>query len=131
MEKRPMRKIILCMAAVIVAIAALPLVTVQAQSKEETPASKPDATKPEQFKPEQQASKGSVTVGGTVINYDAFAGTLVVHPKGWHDVPQNADKDDKNQPAEASMFYVAYFKTDAPNTQRPVTFLYNGGPGSS
>ena len=69
--------------------------------------------------------------GGTVINYDAFAGTLVVHPKGWDDVPQNADKDDKSQPAEASMFYVAYFKTDAPNTQRPVTFLYNGGPGSS
>ena len=29
------------------------------------------------------------------------------------------------------MFYVAYFKTGDKNTQRPVTFLYNGGPGSS
>jgi len=113
-----MRNIILWMATLLLAATALPLTHVHAQAKAETATSKTDATKPEQFKPEQQASKGSVTVGGTVINYDAFAGTLVVHPKGWDDVPQNADKDDKSQPAEASMFYVAYFKTDAPNTQR-------------
>ena len=71
-------------------------------------------------------------MGGNPINYDAYAGTLVVHPKGWDDVPQNnPDKDPKNQPAEASMFYVAYFKSGAKDTQRPVTFLFNGGPGSS
>ena len=29
------------------------------------------------------------------------------------------------------MFYVAYFKKDATAEQRPVTFLYNGGPGSA
>ncbi len=28
-------------------------------------------------------------------------------------------------------FYVAYFKQDANESQRPITFLYNGGPGSS
>ena len=97
------------------------------------PRAKPEtAQTPEQFKPEEQASKGSVTVGGNSINYDAYAGTIIVHPKGWDDVPQNnPDKDPKNQPAEASMFYVAYFKSDAKDTQRPVTFLYNGGPGSS
>src|SRR5271154_4658257 len=126
MEKRSMRKIILWMAALTIAAPSLPLAVVHAQAKEDASATKADAAKAE-----QQASKGSVTVGGTVINYDAYAGTLVVHPKGWDDVPQNADKDEKNQPAEASMFYVAYFKSDAPNTQRPVTFLYNGGPGSS
>ena len=126
-----MRKIILWMAALTIAAPSLPLAVVHAQAKEDASATKADAAKAEQFKPEQQASKGSVTVGGTVINYDAYAGTLVVHPKGWDDVPQNADKDDKSQPAEASMFYVAYFKSDGANTQRPVTFLYNGGPGSS
>src|SRR5271156_5916360 len=131
MEKHAMRRVILWMAALIIAVPAVPLVTVNAQTKEDTAAAKTDATKTEQFKPEQQASKGSVTVGGTVINYDAFAGTLVVHPKDWDDVPQNAAKDDKSQPAEASMFYVAYFKTDSQATQRPITFLYNGGPGSS
>ena len=130
-EKQVMRRLVLWIGALTIAAPALPLVVVHAQVKEEASATKTDTTKPEQFKPEQQPSKGSVTVSGTVINYDAFAGTLVVHPKGWDDVPQNADKDDKSQPAEASMFYVAYFKSDGANTQRPVTFLYNGGPGSS
>jgi carboxypeptidase C (cathepsin A) len=130
-EKQVTRRLVLWIGALTIAAPALPLVVVHAQVKEEASATKTDATKPEQFKPEQQPSKGSVTVSGTVINYDAFAGTLVVHPKGWDDVPQNADKDDKSQPAEASMFYVAYFKSDGANTQRPVTFLYNGGPGSS
>jgi carboxypeptidase C (cathepsin A) len=130
-----MRALILWMVALI-SVPALGFMVAQAQTKAETPASKPEAAKPEaakpeQFKPEQQASKGSVTVGGSLINYDAYAGTLVVHPKDWDDVPQNANPDDKTQPAEASMFYVAYFKSDNKGTERPVTFLFNGGPGSS
>ena len=88
-----MRKLILWMVALTVAVAALP-VMVGAQAKDETSTIKVEATKsepskPEHFKPEQQASKGSVTVGGSVVNYDAFAGTIVVHPKDWDDVPQN------------------------------------------
>src|ERR1700693_2492162 len=122
--------------AVTAALAALPVVVVCAQTKEETQtikveSARSEAAKIEQFKPEQQASKGSVTIGGDVINYDAYAGTLVVHTKDWDDVPQNRDKDDKNQPPKASMFYVAYFKSDSKGTQRPLTFLYNGGPGSA
>jgi carboxypeptidase C (cathepsin A) len=118
------------------ALLAFPFTKALAQVKQETPIAKPEPARiepqnPEQFKPEQQASKGSVTVEGNVINYDAIAGTLVVHPKGWDDVPQNAEKDDKNKPAEASMFYVAYFKSDNKGAPRPITFLYNGGPGSS
>lgn len=118
----------------------IPVAVAFSQSKEEKPANKPEITKPEpapsgsasgaEFKAEQQQTKGSVTIAGNVINYDAYAGTLVVHPKGWDDVAQNADKDEKNKPAEASMFYVAYFKSDAKGP-RPLTFLYNGGPGSS
>src|SRR5450432_94800 len=85
----------------------------------------------ETFKPEEKQSEGSVTIGGQKIDYQAMAGTLVVHAKGWDDVPQNADKDAKEGPAEASMFYVAYFKKGAKATERPLTFVYNGGPGSS
>jgi carboxypeptidase C (cathepsin A) len=119
-----------------VAIFVLPAVVVRAQTKAESSTIKVESTKtetekPEHFKPEEKASKGSVTVGGNVINYDAFAGTLVAHVKDWDDVPQNRDKDDKSPPPEASMFYVAYFKSDSKTAQRPVTFLYNGGPGSS
>ena len=85
----------------------------------------------ETFKPEQQPSKGTVTFSGKRMDYDAYAGTLVVHLKDWDDVAQNANKDDKVGPAEASMFYVAYFKSGVPSAKRPVTFLFNGGPGSS
>src|SRR6202171_3105480 len=122
--------------ALALALATLPLAFVEAQTKEETQTIKLESTKSEPgkieaFKAEQQASKGSVTVGGKLISYDAYAGTLVVHPKDWDDVPQNRDKDDKNQPPEASMFYVAYFKSDNKAAPRPLTFLFNGGPGSS
>ena len=102
-----------------------------AQTKAEAAEDKHESGKPEGLKAEQEASKGSVTVGGKALAYDAFAGTIVVHPKGWDDVPQNEDKDDKNLPAQASMFYVAYFKSGEPSGKRPVTFFYNGGPGSS
>ena len=121
-------------ATVVTAVLALTLL--HAQSKEETSSlkvetAKTEMPKPEQFKPEQQQTKGSVTIGGKAIEYDAYAGTLVVHPKGWDDVPQNADPDPKNKSPEASMFYVAYFKSDNKGAARPVTFFYNGGPGSS
>jgi len=96
---------------------------------------------PKHFKAGQQASKGSVTVGGQHIDYDAIAGTLVVHPKGWDDVPQNSPPDeDKNPRPEASMFYVAYFKSPSDKqsaanggaaVERPITFIFNGGPGSA
>src|ERR1700733_13883056 len=133
-ENRRMRHLRLMSTTITTAIFALTLL--HAQSKEETSSvkvetAKMETPKSEQFKPEQQQTKGSVTVGGTRIEYDAYAGTLIVHPKDWDDVPQNADPDPKNRAPEASMFYVAYFKSDTKGTARPVTFLYNGGPGSS
>jgi len=102
---------------------------------------KPDGGKFEPFKPESTVSTGTVTIGGQAITYQAIAGTFVVHPKDWDDVPRDPKTDKgspmaaeegaeaKNPTAEASMFYVAYFKGGG--GPRPVTFLYNGGPGSS
>ena len=40
-------------------------------------------------------------------------------------------KETAEAPPTARMFYVAYFKKDAPPESRPITFVYNGGPGSS
>jgi len=57
----------------------------------------------------------SIHVDGTTIAYTATAGTLVLN-------------DTKGNP-EASVFYVAYTKDGADRSHRPVTFLYNGGPG--
>jgi carboxypeptidase C (cathepsin A) len=131
-----MPRLILRIIPLTVATIALSLPVVHAQGKDEkstvkVETAKTETPKPEEFKAEQQESKGSVTIGGNVINYDAYAGTVIVHPKDWDDVPQNADPDPKNKAAEASMFYVAYFKSDTKGTPRPVTFLFNGGPGSS
>ena len=88
------------------------------------------------FQPESATSSGSVTVEGKPIAYEAVAGTLVVHPKGWDDAAWHAEsskdlQEKKDVKAEASMFYVAYFKKGAAARNRPVTFLFNGGPGSS
>ena len=66
------------------------------------------------FVSQQHETHGAVNIGGRHFDYNAYAGTLVVHPKGWDDVPQNAAKDeDKNPPPEASMFYVAYMRGPA------------------
>jgi carboxypeptidase C (cathepsin A) len=111
------------------------------EKRQESDSEKQDGGKFEPFKPEATISSGTVTVGGQAIAYQAIAGTLIVHPKDWDDVPRDpkADKggstpaedgaDAKNPTAEASMFYVAYFKSGG--GPRPVTFFYNGGPGSA
>ena len=59
-------------------------------------------------------SRHQATIGGKPIAYTATAGTLTL-------------RDDEGKPT-GSMFYVAY-TTGEPH--RPVTFFYNGGPGSS
>lgn len=120
------------------ALAAEPTTPPAAASK------KPDAATAEPnagvlFTPEAVGSDGSVTVGGQNIDYHAVAGTIVVHPRGWDDAAakDKAGLETKdaggpgNPQAEASMFYVAYFKKGAPAADRPITFIYNGGPGSS
>ncbi len=71
----------------------------------------------------------SVDIAGQTVHYQATAGTLVL-PKG---------KD--NKPG-ARVFYIAYRKTNGPIAEgaspsfpdpatRPLTFSFNGGPGSS
>ena len=86
----------------------------------------------EPFRAESQLSSASVTVAGKALPYQAIAGTLVVHAKDWEDVPQDPGEKDAhpNSTAQTSMFYVAYFKKDG-GAARPITFLYNGGPGSA
>ena len=63
-----------------------------------------------------RATHHTVSVDGRTLPYTATAGTLTL-------------RDDEGK-AIASMFYVAY-TADGGGRTRPVTFLYNGGPGSS
>jgi len=69
--------------------------------------------------PAEKTSKTShsIQINGKTLAYTATAGTLVLK------------KDDKPW---ASMFYVAYTRDDAQEgAKRPITFAFNGGPGSS
>src|SRR5262249_21678882 len=129
--------------------AALAVQVKAASDKSSEPESKdkPTPTATPNFKPESITSTGTVTVGGSPIEYQAVAGTLVVHPKGWDDAAPKGDRqskeneeseesgqepnEHKNPTAEASMFYVAYNKKNVEPNKRPVTFLFNGGPGSA
>ncbi|HTQ78931.1 MAG TPA: peptidase S10, partial [Thermoanaerobaculia bacterium] len=70
--------------------------------------------------PEEKASQTHhvLTLGGQKIPYTATAGTLLL-------------KNDEGAPV-ASFFYVAYVKDGLGNPgDRPVTFSFNGGPGSA
>ena len=71
-------------------------------------------------KPMSSVTHGSVTVEGKPISYQAEAGTLVLDGTG----------ADEGKP-QVAMSYVAYFKQGADASKRPITFIYNGGPGSS
>jgi carboxypeptidase C (cathepsin A) len=96
----------------------------------------PDPESPRYLKDEKQASSGSITIGGRAMAYQAEAGLLVVHTKDPLDDDPPPPKEERMgmpppQPPEASMSYVAYFRGDKEDVHRPITFLYNGGPGSS
>jgi carboxypeptidase C (cathepsin A) len=58
-----------------------------------------------------------ITIGGRTIHYTATVGKLPIR-----DAVGNTD---------ALMFYVAYTEDGVPAGQRPVTFSFNGGPGSA
>jgi carboxypeptidase C (cathepsin A) len=60
----------------------------------------------------------SVRIGGQQINYTATAANYII-------------KADDGTP-KASFFFVGYTKDDAPDkSKRPLSFIYNGGPGSA
>jgi carboxypeptidase C (cathepsin A) len=62
-------------------------------------------------------TKHDWTAGARPVDYTATAGTLIIN-------------GDDEKPI-GSMFYVAYTEDNVPSKTRPVTFLYNGGPGSA
>jgi carboxypeptidase C (cathepsin A) len=115
-----------------------PLVRLQAQEKKD-PAPKTEAADKKKEEPKKEDAKkeepksdkkepkdelsettNSVTINGIEVTYRATAGTLVM-------------KDEEAKP-HATFFFVAYTRlgTSATNvSERPITFSFNGGPGSS
>ena len=96
---------------------------------------KDDTKSAEPVIPKDSTTQGSVSVAGHTINYQAVAGTILVAASKDADAALGMTaqpvKETPDAPPTARMFYVAYFKKDVPAESRPVTFIYNGGPGSS
>jgi carboxypeptidase C (cathepsin A) len=105
---------------------AILLLCARASFCQQAPQAQPDKTpeKPKEEKkpavPEEKSvqSKHSIKLGGQELKYTATAGTILL-------------KLEDGTP-KASIFYVAYTKDDVGDvSQRPITFSFNGGPGSA
>ncbi|MBV8070580.1 MAG: peptidase S10 [Acidobacteriaceae bacterium] len=106
-----------CQVCLAILVAALPAAgqekTAGDESKKADKAEKPPAKAAEE-KPSVTHHK--ITVRGRTIEYTATAGRLPI-------------RNDEEQ-VEAQMFYVAY-TADNGGPRRPLTFAFNGGPGSA
>lgn len=98
--------------------------TEQSASDKTADKSKEEKSREEQGKDEKKPeekivqTKHTIKIGGQEIKYTATAGTILL-------------KLEDGTP-KASVFYIAYTKDDVSDlTKRPVTFAFNGGPGSA
>ncbi|HEV3145140.1 MAG TPA: hypothetical protein VGZ47_14720 [Gemmataceae bacterium] len=82
---------------------------------QEKKAEKAGETKP--AKSDVEHTSHSISINGKKIDYEATAGTLPLK-----------EEDGK---VTANLFFVAYTKIDENLEKRPITFTFNGGPGSS
>ncbi len=67
--------------------------------------------------PADAVSEKEIVVGGKPLPYTATAGTLSLY--------------DQNGERSAAVFYTAYVAKDGDPARRPVTFVFNGGPGAA
>ena len=94
------------------------LVTTDASVRAQAPAPAQQAQTPETPQEEWSTTEHSHRVGGQTIPYAAKAGTTTI----------------RNDEGEVTglMYSVSYVHSDVPDAStRPVTFLFNGGPGSA
>src|SRR5690242_19832390 len=111
----------ICVIAALLALGTAPRAAAQATS---TPDSKQAEAKPA-ASPESPAPKEEISttdhtakIGGQTIPYKATVGSILI-------------KNDKDEPT-ALIYYTAYTRSDTKDmNSRPLSFLYNGGPGSA
>jgi carboxypeptidase C (cathepsin A) len=92
--------------------------TCRAQDKDAKPAEAPATPPPAAPKEESSVTDHLAHIGNQSIPYKATAATIML-------------KNEKDEPT-ALIYFTAYTRSDVKDlSQRPVAFLYNGGPGSS
>jgi carboxypeptidase C (cathepsin A) len=67
--------------------------------------------------PQDSVTDKDIPIAGRTIAYTATAGTFALY--------------DQSGERSAAVFYTAYVAKGAETAQRPVTFVFNGGPGAS
>jgi carboxypeptidase C (cathepsin A) len=88
-----------------------------------------EAKKPE---PQDQIveTKHSVTLNGHELKYTVTCGTIVLKEEAEKKGEQAGESE--GEKAKATIFFIAYTRDDVTDkTKRPITFSFNGGPGSS
>src|ERR1700682_4352395 len=79
---------------------------------------KPAEPTPPPPKEESSVTEHSIKIAGQTIPYKAIAGTILL-------------KNEKDEP-QALIYSTSYIRTDNKDvSQRPISFIYNGGPGSA
>jgi len=135
---------LLLASAIAVALLPLPSLLRAEDAKPATPEKAAEKTA-EKAPAADSVTQGIVDAGGQHIAYTAVAGTITVgstdvqdsqlgpdgKPEPGSQLALSEPKEPKDATPLARMFYVAYFKKDAKAEDRPITFFYNGGPGSS
>src|SRR5271155_2323567 len=94
--------------------------TAQEPPKDAKPAAAADAKAPDANPPKEETwpSDHTIKINGQSIAYKATASTTLL-------------KDEKGEPT-ALIYSTAYTRSDTKDfTQRPIAFIYNGGPGSA
>lgn len=99
-------------------------------SEKESEATKTNLSKVETpiFVPKEEIveTNHTIQINGQEIAYTVTTGTLILK--------EESQKDDKSEgeKAKATIFFTAYTRnSDIDVSQRPITFCFNGGPGSS
>jgi carboxypeptidase C (cathepsin A) len=102
-------------------IAASPSLRAQETREKETKTvekDKPAEPAPPPPREESSVTDHTVKIGAQTISYKATAATILL-------------KNEKEEPT-ALIYYTAYTRSDAKDmAQRPIAFVYNGGPGSA
>jgi len=114
---------LLLLSALVLALAVpvLPVPTL-AQERPAAADAKSEASKDLPIPQENTAiTQHQQTLNGQALHYTATVGNLLISKE---------DHDEAEKPYH-SVFYVAYTLEGADAKTRPVTFLYNGGPGSA
>ncbi|RYU10843.1 S10 family peptidase [Nocardioides iriomotensis] len=86
---------------------------------------KPAEEKPKEPKDDLVSTRHEIKVGRKTLSYTATAGRMVLHDEVYE------DGTFKGYKPKAEVSVISYVADAAEGERRPVTFAFNGGPGSS